>query len=96
MTAYIIGDIEIQDPAAYETYRAKVPAVIAAHGGRYLVRGGALEQLDGNWNPKRLVVLEFPDMDRLRAFWNSPDYTPLRKIREASSTGRLIAVEGYA
>lgn len=95
MPAFLIGEIDIHDPAAYEAYRARVPAVIAAHGGRYLVRGGASASLSGDWHPKRLVVLEFPDMSRLRAFWDSAEYAELRAIREQASTGRLIAVEGY-
>ncbi len=95
MTAYIVGDIEINDPEAYEEYRAKVPAVIAAHGGRYLVRGGAVEALEGDWMPKRTVILEFPDMESLKAFWNAPDYLPLRAIRQKASSGRLVAIQGY-
>jgi uncharacterized protein (DUF1330 family) len=95
MTAYIVGDIEINDPEAYEEYRAKVPAVIAAHGGRYLVRGGAVEALEGDWTPKRTVILEFPDMESLKAFWNAPDYLPLRAIRQKASSGRLVAIQGY-
>jgi uncharacterized protein (DUF1330 family) len=95
MTAYIVGDIEINDPEAYEEYRAKVPAVIAAYGGRYLVRGGAVESLEGDWTPKRTVILEFPDMESLKAFWNAPDYQPLRAIRQKASTGRLVAIQGY-
>jgi uncharacterized protein (DUF1330 family) len=95
MTAYIVGDIEIHDPQAYEEYRARVPAVIAAHGGRYLVRGGAVETLEGDWALKRTVILEFPDMEALMAFWNAPDYQPLRAIRQKASTGRLVAIQGY-
>jgi len=63
MAAYVIADIDITDPKAYEEYRAKVPAVIAKYGGRYIVRGGKIEQLEGGWQPKRLAVLEFPTLD---------------------------------
>jgi uncharacterized protein (DUF1330 family) len=69
MAAYLIADIEVTDAQAYEEYRRRVPAIIAAHGGRYLVRGGAAETLEGTWRPNRTIVLEFPSIDALRAFW---------------------------
>ncbi|MDM0012085.1 DUF1330 domain-containing protein [Variovorax sp. J22P168] len=94
MAAYLLVDIEVTDPNAYEEYRAQVPALIAAHGGRYLVRGGAVEVLEGTWEPKRTVVLEFPDMVSLRAFWEDPAYLPLRAIRERAAMSNLVAVQG--
>ena len=94
MATYLIGDIEVHDPAAYETYRQQVPATIAAHGGRYLVRGGAAATLSGAWIPKRMVVLEFPTRAQFEAWWNSPEYQPLRALRESASTGSLVVVEG--
>jgi uncharacterized protein (DUF1330 family) len=94
MTAYLIADIEVTDVQAYEEYRRRVPAIIAAHGGRYLVRGGAAETLEGTWLPNRTIVLEFPSMDALRAFWASPEYGPLRAIRERAARSNLVAVEG--
>lgn len=95
MPAYIHGNITVTDPAAYEEYRAQVPAVIAAHGGRYLVRGGATEVLEGSATPDRQVILEFPDMAALRAFYFSPEYQRLVPIRQRASTGSLVAIEGY-
>jgi uncharacterized protein (DUF1330 family) len=94
MAAYICGDIEITDAAAYEDYRRQVPAMIAAHGGRYLVRGGAVTVLEGDGAPGRRIVLEFPDMDRLLAFYNSPEYQPLKALRRNCSKGELVAIEG--
>ncbi len=94
MTAYLIADVEVTDPARYEEYRKGVPATIEAHGGRYLVRGGATEVREGDWSPSRLVILEFPSMDRLRAWYESPEYQPLRAIREQSSISRLVMAEG--
>ena len=94
MAAYLVVDIEITDADAYENYRAKVPALIAAHGGRYLVRGGASEVLEGTWQPRRTVILEFPDMVSLKAFWQDPQYQPLRAIRELAAKSNLVAVEG--
>lgn len=95
MPAYIIGSITVTDPVGYEEYRAKVPAVIAAHGGRYVVRGGQMEVIEGDWPLSRTVVLEFPDMARIKAFYDSPDYAPLLAIRKRTSVSNLIAVEGY-
>jgi uncharacterized protein (DUF1330 family) len=94
--AYILADIEVTDPAVYETYRREVPALIAAHGGRYLVRGGAVQVLEGDRVPRRMVILEFPDMAHLQAFYRSPDYTRLIALRQTASHGSLIAIEGYA
>ena len=94
MAAYLIADIEVTDTQAYEEYRRGVPAIIAAHGGRYLVRGGTAETLEGTWHPGRAIVLEFPSMDALRAFWASPEYRPLRAVRERAARSNLVAVEG--
>ncbi|MDR7095685.1 DUF1330 domain-containing protein [Hydrogenophaga laconesensis] len=94
MPAYIHGNIQITDPALYETYRQEVPALIAAHGGRYLVRGGAVSVLEGPGQAHRQVILEFPDMARLKAFYHSPEYQRLAAIRQRASTGTLVAVEG--
>jgi uncharacterized protein (DUF1330 family) len=94
MAAYIYADVEVADLAAYETYRQRVPALIAAHGGRYLVRGGAVEVLEGDRVPRRQVILEFPDMASLKAFYTSPEYQTLIAIRQGASVGNLLAIEG--
>lgn len=94
MAAYVFGDVEITDPAAYDEYRKQVPAVIAAFGGRYLVRGAPAEVLSGNWQLKRTVVLEFPNVAAVKAFWDSPEYKPLRAIRERAAKSNLVLVEG--
>jgi uncharacterized protein (DUF1330 family) len=94
MSAYVIADVEVLDSAAYEEYRQQVPATIAAFGGRYLVRGGALTVLEGDWSPKRCVILEFPSMAQLKAWYDSPAYVPLRAIRERTTKSRLVMVEG--
>jgi uncharacterized protein (DUF1330 family) len=95
MPAYLVGSITVTDPVGYEEYRAKVPAVIFAHGGRYVVRGGQMEVLEGDWPVTRTVVLEFPDMGRLKAFYGSADYAPLLAIRKRCAVSNLMAVEGY-
>lgn len=94
MAGYIIGEIEITDPSVYETYRPLAAASIARHGGRYIVRGGTATLLEGEGDPKRMVVLEFPSLEAARAFYESDDYREARKIRQASSRGRLLLVEG--
>ena len=96
MSAYVIAEIEITDPVAYEEYRKQVPAVIAKYGGRYAVRGGKVEPLEGGWSPKRLAVLEFPTLEQALKWYRSPEYAPLLKLRQKASRGRLVLVEGTA
>ena len=92
--AYVIGDITVTDPDTYEKYRAGVPATIAAHGGKYLVRGAHGEVVEGTWAPNRMVVLEFETMETLKAWYQSPEYAELKKIRQSASTGNLIFAKG--
>lgn len=96
MAAYLIVDIEVTDPAAFERYRAAVPAVIARHGGRYLVRGGELRRLEGDRPWHRVVVLEFPSRHAAEAFYADPDYAPLLALRLASTRSEVVLVDGYA
>jgi len=92
--AYLVADIEITDPAGYAEYRKTVGASIAAFGGRFLTRGGAAEVVEGNWNPKRLVIVEFPTMERLRAWYASPAYAPALALRKGSAVSNLVMTEG--
>jgi len=94
MAAYLIGDIEVTDPEAYEKYRAGVPATIAAYGGKFLVRGAQGEVAEGTWTPNRLVVLEFESMERAKAWYNSPEYADLKKLRQSASNSNIIFAEG--
>ncbi len=94
MAVYVIADIEILDPVLYEEYREKAPATIAAHGGRYVARGGATELLEGSWSPRRCVILEFPDMEHFRSWWDSPEYTALRALRQRATTGNFVVTQG--
>ena len=96
MPAYLIANIEVTDPEGFERYRAAVPALIAAHGGRYLVRGGAQTVLEGALPLKRLVILEFPSVEAAQRFYDSPDYAPLLKLRLDSTRSDAVIVEGYA
>ena len=95
MPAYVIANIDVTDPVGFERYRAAVPPVIAAHGGRYLVRGGELHALEGALPLKRLVILEFPSLEAARRFYASPEYQPLLALRLASTRSELVMVEGY-
>ena len=94
MAAYVIANIEVTDAAAYERYRKDVPATIEQYGGRFLVRGGAASALEGDFQPKRIVVLEFPSVERAQAWWDSPEYRPLRALRQSASRGDLFVVAG--
>ena len=96
MSAYVIADIDVEDPEAYEEYRRGVPASVAQFGGRFLVRGGNPQPLEGGWTPSRIVVLEFPNAERAREWYASPAYAELRKLRQSASSGSLILVEGAA
>ena len=93
MPAYVIVQIDIEDPATYERYKALAPASIAAYGGRYLVRGGASEVLEGSWRPPRLVILEFPDRARARAWWDSPEYASAKALRQSCAHTEMLLVE---
>ena len=94
MTAYVIAEIEVTDQASYDEYRKQVPATVEKHGGRFVVRGGKVEALEGGWAPKRLVLLEFPTMQKALGWYRSSEYAPLIKLRQRASRGKLIAVEG--
>ena len=94
MPAYLIAEIEVSDPETYEEYRRQVAPTVERYGGRFLVRGGAVHGLEGEWNPKRLVVIQFSNMARLREWYQSDEYERLKSIRQRSSTGKVLAVEG--
>ena len=94
MPAYLIAEIEVTDPETYEEYRRQVAPTVEQYGGRFLVRGGAVHGLEGEWTPKRLVVIQFSDMDSLRKWYQSDEYERLKRIRQHSSTGKVLAVEG--
>jgi uncharacterized protein (DUF1330 family) len=93
MAAYVIAEVEITDAARYRDYTALTPASIARHGGRFLTRGGALESLEGE-APKRVVVIEFDNMEAARRWYHSPDYSEARLIRQEASKARLFIIEG--
>lgn len=94
MAAYLIADVDVKDPEMYKGYSAYVPATIEQFGGRFLVRGGASEILEGEWTPHRTVVLEFPDMDTLQRWYRSDAYSAILGIRESAAVSSVIVVEG--
>ena len=94
MSAYIIVEIAVTDPVAFEEYRRRAAATVESHGGKYIVRGGAAEALEGDPQPKRLVVLEFESVASARAWWNSEEYREPKKLRQRCATTRMILVEG--
>lgn len=94
MSAYLIAEVEVTDPAAYERYRALTPGAIAAHGGRFIVRGGKTELLEGTERPKRIVVIEFKDMAAAQRFYASEDYAAALAIRKRAAKSRVFLVEG--
>ncbi len=94
MSAYVIVQVAIDDPATYERYKALAPASITAYGGRYVVRGGLSEVLEGTWQPSRLVILEFPDWERGRAWWDSPEYAPAKALRQSCAQTEMLLIEG--
>ena len=96
MAAYIVVDCEVTDPAKYEQYKELAPPAIARYGGRYLVRGGASAVLEGDWQPKRVVILEFPSLAAAKEFYDSPEYRAARAVRANAATMNLVAVEGVS
>ncbi len=94
MSAYMIVDVDIKDPVAYQEYTARVPAIVRKHGGEVLVRGGKFVVLEGQRHPHSLVVVRFPDVASAQAFYNDPEYQPLIAIRQRVSQMNMVIVEG--
>jgi uncharacterized protein (DUF1330 family) len=94
MVAYVIAEIEVTNPEGYKAYSAVVPGTVEKYGGRFLVRGGKSQALEGDWPERRRVILEFPSMDAARRWYDSPEYEKPLALRKAHSNGRLLLVEG--
>lgn len=94
MAAYLIVKTDVTDPERFEKYREAAPPVIEQYGGRYLVRGGATEALEGNPDEARMVVLEFDSVEAAKAFWNSPEYGEAKKLRQGAANFDVLLVEG--
>jgi uncharacterized protein (DUF1330 family) len=94
MAAYVIVEIEVTDPIGYEEYKKQAAATVHKYGGKYIVRGGKTEVLEGNWKPKRIVILEFPTMERAKEWLNCEEYREPRKLRHATSKTNMLVIEG--
>ena len=94
MPGYVIVELEVTDPTAFEEYRQQAAATVASHGGKYLVRGGAAETLEGDRPPQRIVVLEFESVARARAWWNSEEYLAPKALRQRCAITQMTLVEG--
>ena len=94
MSAYIVVQVNVNDPVRYENYKTIVPPTLEAYGGKFLVRGGAVENLEGSWSPNRFVIIEFPSTDKAKAWWSSAEYGPAKELRQATADTEMILVEG--
>ena len=95
MSAYVIVEIEIHDPVEYDEYKKLTPASIAAYDGKFVVRGAQTETLEGDWHPQRIVVLEFPSVERAKQWWNSEEYATAKSIRQRTAKTKMLVVEGF-
>ncbi len=94
MAVYAVVNIRITDPDGYAEYREQAPPTIARYGGQYLARGGRVEVLEGEWDPQRLVILEFESMERFNEWYNSPEYAPLKQVRGEAAVSDFVVIEG--
>jgi len=94
MSAYIIVEITIHNPSEYEDYKKLTPASLLPFEGKFIVRGGQTETLEGDWNPQRIVVIEFPSVEKARAWWSSEEYAPAKSLRQRTADSKMILVQG--
>ena len=94
MPAYVVTEIDVHDTVRYEDYKKISSASVQAFGGRFVVRGGKVETLEGTWSPKRFVVVEFPTVARAKEWWSSAEYAPGKRLRNETATSQMIVVEG--
>lgn len=95
MPAYIVVEVEVHDPQRYEDYKGMVPASLEAYDGHFIVRGGKVETLEGEWSPKRMVIVEFPSVEKAKAWWNSEEYAEAKALRQATARTQMVVVEGF-
>jgi uncharacterized protein (DUF1330 family) len=94
MSAYVVVQVNVKDPVRYADYKAMVPASLEKYGGRFVVRGGQVHSMEGTWAPARFVLVEFPSVERAKAWWASPEYAEAKALRQATADSELIIVEG--
>jgi uncharacterized protein (DUF1330 family) len=95
MSAYVIVQVEISKAKDYEEYKKLTPSSVSAYGGKFIARGGQTETLEGDWEPERIVILEFPSVEKAKEWWNSEEYSLAKQIRQRSAKTEMIVVEGY-
>ena len=95
MPAYVVVQVVVEDPVRYEDYKVMVPPSLEPYDGRFLVRGGKVETLEGDWAPKRFVMVEFPSVEKAKAWWASEEYKDAKALRQATSKTQMIVVEGF-
>ncbi len=95
MPAYIIVEVEVHNPKEYEDYKKLTPLSLVNYQGKFIVRGGKTETLEGGWSPQRIVVLEFPTLELAKAWWASEEYAPAKALRQRTATTKMIAIDGY-
>ena len=95
MSVYVILDIDVKDPEGYEKYKKQGAPTIALYGGKPLARGGQAEKLEGDWQPKRVVMLEFDSAEDAKKWWDSPEYKQAKKLRHASAEANVVLIEGF-
>ena len=94
MTAFLISDVTVRDADAFQTYRTRAAASIVQHGGKYLARGGKIELLEGAWEPRTIIIVEFPTIEQARAWYRSPEYAAALGVRDEALSRNLILVDG--
>ena len=94
MAAYVLVEIEVTDPQLYEEYKQRAPLTIAQFGGKYLARGGAVDVLEGEWSPQRVVLVEFSSREQAHAWWDSEEYREPKALRQRSAKTKMIVLEG--
>lgn len=94
MAGYLVADIDVTNPAQFEEYKKLAPAAVAKYGGRYLIRGGAYEAMEGDWKPQRLTEVEFDSMEKAKAFYHSPEYQVAIKARKGAANMKMLLVQG--
>jgi len=94
MSAYIVVEVDVKDPERYADYRTMVPASLEVYGGKFLVRGGETENLEGSWDPARFVIIEFESVDQAKRWWDSDEYREARNLRQATAETKMIVVQG--
>lgn len=95
MPAYIVVEVDVHNPTEYEDYKKLTPGSLKNFQGKFIVRGGKTETLEGDWNPKRFVMIEFPTLQLAKAWWTSEEYAPAKALRQRTASSKMIVVEGF-